>query len=330
MFPGGPNPTQAQFVPPSKAHKPPLPLVLIHDGGGTTFSYFVLGSLARDVWAIHNPNYFDGLPWEGGMDEMAKNYLDFIAKELSGPIMLGGWSLGGYLSLTMARVIAANPGAYPMSIAGLLIIDSPYHIARSKIAVPTSKAEFSGLPPLVQKSFDNCDDMLQYWDLPSWDGVNSGGSTDVKFTMAGKTFAVRKGEVLHKTVDSDPYDNQWQTMAVKPYASNADTDTSGPPPGVLLRCIKRAKPKPPHGSSSSGQNAMPACLVDYYRDERLLGWEARYPDFIKAVIDVNADHYNLFDRTNTAGMEKVTAQLAKGLEVLDALHGASKTRSANS
>lgn len=92
MFPGGPNPTQVQFVPPGKAHNSPLPLVLIHDGGGTTFSYFVLGSLERDVWAVHNPNYFEGLPWEGGMDEMAKKYLDFIAGELVGPIMLGGKS----------------------------------------------------------------------------------------------------------------------------------------------------------------------------------------------------------------------------------------------
>lgn len=90
MYPGGPNPTQVQFVPPATAFNPPLPLVLIHDGGGTTFSYFVLGSLARDVWAIHNPKFFDGLPWEGGMDEMAKKYLDLIAGELSGPIMLGG------------------------------------------------------------------------------------------------------------------------------------------------------------------------------------------------------------------------------------------------
>jgi hypothetical protein len=30
------------------------------------------------------------LPWDGGLDEMAKHYLDLIAAELSGPIMLGG------------------------------------------------------------------------------------------------------------------------------------------------------------------------------------------------------------------------------------------------
>ncbi|KAG8410084.1 hypothetical protein J3458_019152 [Metarhizium acridum] len=323
MFPGGPNPTQVQFVPPGKAHNSPLPLVLIHDGGGTTFSYFVLGSLARDVWAVHNPNYFEGLPWEGGMDEMAKKYLDFIAGDLVGPVMLGGWSLGGYLSLAMARAIAANPGAYPISVAGLLIIDSPYHIARSKIAVPTSKPELTGIPPLVRKSFSNCDDMLQHWDLPLWDTSDSDASTDVKLTVAGETLAVRKGEVLHKPVGSD---SKWQTIAVKTYVKDAQADISGsvaggsPPPAVLLRCVKRAKPEPNHVSSGESQDVAPPCLVDLFRDEKLLGWEARYPEFIKAVIDVDADHYNLFDRNNTVGLETVTAQLAKGLEVLDALH----------
>lgn len=91
MYPGAPNPTQVQFMPPAKAANPPLPLVLIHDSGGTTFSYFLLGSLSRDVWAIHNPKYFDGLRWEGGMDEMARKYLEYIGSEgLSGPIILGG------------------------------------------------------------------------------------------------------------------------------------------------------------------------------------------------------------------------------------------------
>jgi hypothetical protein len=90
MFAGGPNPTQIQFVPPGKAGDAPLPLVLVHDGGGTTFSYLLLSTLARDVWAIHNPKFFDGLPWDGGLDEMAKHYLDLMAAELSGPIMLGG------------------------------------------------------------------------------------------------------------------------------------------------------------------------------------------------------------------------------------------------
>ncbi|KHN99804.1 Esterase-like protein [Metarhizium album ARSEF 1941] len=333
MFPGGPNPTQVQFVPPGKAHNPPLPLVLIHDGGGTTFSYFVLGSLGRDVWAVHNPNYFEGLPWEGGMDEMAEKYAHLIAGELSGPVMLGGWSLGGYLSLAVARVIATSPGTYPFSVAGLLIIDSPYHVARSKITVPTSKPELAGLPPRVQKSFSNCDDMLQHWDLPPWEASPSDAGAEAKFTVAGEAFAVRKGEVLHKPVGSDVHDDKWQTISVQTYVGDAQLDTwrtgagGSPPPAVLMRCIKRAKPKQSNGSNGRSEvAAAPPCLVDLFRDEKLLGWEARHPDFIKAVIDVDADHYNLFDRTNTTGLETVTAQLVTALDVLDALNEAATKR----
>lgn len=62
MFLDAPNPTQVQFKPPSKTANSPPPLVLIHDGGGITFSYFILGSLHRDVRAIHNPQHGDGTP----------------------------------------------------------------------------------------------------------------------------------------------------------------------------------------------------------------------------------------------------------------------------
>lgn len=89
MFPDGPNPTKVQVAPIFRRTAPPL--VLLHDGGGTTFSYFMLGSLNRDVWAIHNPNYWDGSIMEGGMDAMAKHYIELIEKAgLRGPIILGG------------------------------------------------------------------------------------------------------------------------------------------------------------------------------------------------------------------------------------------------
>lgn len=222
----------------------------------------------------------------------------------------------------MARIIAADPGAYPISVAGLLIIDSPYHIARSKVTEPTSKAELVGLPPLVQTSFDNCDDMLQHWDLPSWNPGN-GGST--KFTLANKPFILQPGQVLRKTGDADPHDNQWETIKVKSYENETQLDTSdkapvGPPLGVLIRCTKRAKPKSTLGD---GQDTH-SCLVDIFRDEKLLGWEGRHPEFFKAVIDVDTDHYKIFDRADAKGLEKVTAILVKGLEVLDAIHRETK------
>jgi hypothetical protein len=95
MFVNGPNPTKVQILPPHKRASSTPPLVLIHDGGGTTFSYFILGKLHREVWALHNPKYWDASKWDGGMDEMTRHYADLIKKAgLKGPIILGGRLLG--------------------------------------------------------------------------------------------------------------------------------------------------------------------------------------------------------------------------------------------
>ncbi len=91
MFPEGPNPCMVQSGPKGGRNSSALPLVLIHDGGGTTFGFWVLESLHRDVWAIHNPHFWDGEPWKGGMDEVARHYINLLQKaEISGEILLGG------------------------------------------------------------------------------------------------------------------------------------------------------------------------------------------------------------------------------------------------
>lgn len=84
------NPTQVQWAPDGQyPHK--TPLVLIHDGGGTTFSYHLIGSLDRDVYAIHNPHFHTAEPWAGGMDEMARHYIQLLKNaRISGNIYLGG------------------------------------------------------------------------------------------------------------------------------------------------------------------------------------------------------------------------------------------------
>ncbi|POR34498.1 Uncharacterized protein TPAR_05300 [Tolypocladium paradoxum] len=312
MLVDGPNPTKVQLVPPYKRANPPTPLVLIHDGGGTIFSYFILGSLNRDVWAIHNPKYFDAEPWKGGMDEMARHYINLIVKAgISGTILLGGWSLGGYLSLTMARMLADNP-ASNISIAGFLIIDSPYHIARSKLTVTTTDPQFDGLPDLVQKAFDNCDIMLEHWDLPSWDGPACGGK-DVKIGVAGRSFALEPGSVLYKQVDG-----AWKPITTRMYKHEKTVDEPRePPPGVMVRCTRPTEK--PEGASDP-------CLIDLYRDETLLGWEGNHADFIKAVIDVDADHYSVFDKYDQPKMKSLTAQLNEGLEILDSLAGPTKQK----
>lgn len=69
-----------------------------------------------------------------------------------------------------------------------------------------------------------------------------------------------------------------------------------PPPAVLIRCTRPA--------DVVGVEAKP-CLIDIFRQDRLLGWEEGYPQFIKAVLDMDDTHYSLFDKHD---FRKVTGQ----------------------
>jgi hypothetical protein len=73
---------------------PSLPLVLIHDGGGTVFNYWTLGPLHRQMYAISDPAFDSGAEWkgwDGGLKQMAELYCNMIRKEIGkGKILLGG------------------------------------------------------------------------------------------------------------------------------------------------------------------------------------------------------------------------------------------------
>ncbi|KAM7189111.1 hypothetical protein V8F33_010232, partial [Rhypophila sp. PSN 637] len=69
------NPTPIQRAPTCSSQ---APLFLIHDGGGTIFNYFLLGPLGRAVWGIYNPRFESGGRWEGGVSQMASEYLALI------------------------------------------------------------------------------------------------------------------------------------------------------------------------------------------------------------------------------------------------------------
>ncbi|KAI0475468.1 Alpha/Beta hydrolase protein [Xylariaceae sp. FL0804] len=94
--------------------KPRAPLFLLHDGGGTTFSYHLLdplgGSvLGRPLWGVQNARLDAGGHWEGGLPQMAAHYVGLLAAALprGGDVLLGGWSLGGLLALEMAWQLAS-------------------------------------------------------------------------------------------------------------------------------------------------------------------------------------------------------------------------------
>ncbi|KAG5912699.1 hypothetical protein E4U42_001984 [Claviceps africana] len=236
----------------------------------------------------------------------------------------------------MAHLVARNPTAYPVRITGILLIDSPHHVARSSIVRPVARPQLIGLPDLVCTAFDHCDAMLQHWELPRWRGARAAAC---EVAVGGRRFRLRDSEVLYKPAEGGG--DTWSTIAGGEATTDAEeraeakTDAEEkaeakkkaeeeaeesaslpgpPPPGVLLRCTRPAVPRP------DGPPGAP-CLVDLHRADKLLGWGGRHAGFIRAVIDVDADHYGLFDRTDMSRMEDVTARVAWGLSVLDGMGG---------
>lgn len=203
--------------------------------------------------------------------------------------ILLGWSLGGFLSLAIARMMASKPAA-KFSIAGMLIIDSPHHLPRSKIQQSTVEPELSAFPELVHKMFASCDVMLQDWELPKWDAP-TGEDKETRIATGGRSFKVQPGQMLYK-----PLNGTWRPVAFERYEHTEISEKpKAPPPAVLIRCVRHV--------NKATESDNPA-LVDIHRDEVLLGWAGNYPDFIRATIDVDADHYDIFDRSQQAKVSK--------------------------
>lgn len=190
------------------------------------------------------------------------------------------------MSLAMARILADNISSN-ITVAGLLIIDTTYHqtlpetrtvnspeIARNKDSTFLPE----GLSEATRKSFGACGLLLDNWELPKWDGPSFRGK-GVQVSIADRSHLLEHGIVLHK-----PVAGSWATIDTATYHQSESTRQSiNPPPAVAIRCTQ-----PTPGSQ------------DQHGDEKLLGWEGTYPDFIKAVIDVAAEHYTLFDHGDEA------------------------------
>lgn len=90
------NPALIHEGPPRSAtsmlSKPRVPLILVHDGGGTSFSYHLLDRINRPLYGIENAKLHDGGWWDGGVPEMAAHYVSLLGKILpeGGDILLGG------------------------------------------------------------------------------------------------------------------------------------------------------------------------------------------------------------------------------------------------
>ncbi|ORY60810.1 Alpha/Beta hydrolase protein, partial [Pseudomassariella vexata] len=162
------------------------PLILIHDGGGTTFSYHCLEPTNRPLYGIQNAHLDDGGWWEGGIPEMASHYIDLISAAMptGGDILLGGWSLGGILSLEMAHQLATNTSRKPkFRVLGMVFVDSVFPKRLADIpdlqnVLPTgrvtkSPAELKAmkLREKVDLNMTHARVMVQKWDVPQWNGL---------------------------------------------------------------------------------------------------------------------------------------------------------------
>ncbi|KAI0123786.1 Alpha/Beta hydrolase protein [Xylariales sp. AK1849] len=160
-----------------------VPLILVHDGGGTTFSYHCLDPTNRPLYGIQNAHLDDGGWWDGGIPEMARHYIGLISKVLpaGGDIILGGWSLGGILSLEMAHQMATDTTIAPKyRVLGIVLIDSICPKRVSDIpgmanVLPTQRVMKSEeelkamkLKEKVNLNMIHARMMIQRWDLPRW------------------------------------------------------------------------------------------------------------------------------------------------------------------
>ncbi|KAL7619669.1 hypothetical protein AAE478_010210 [Parahypoxylon ruwenzoriense] len=169
--------------------KPRAPLILVHDGGGTTFSYFLLDPVDRPLWGIENAKLHDGGWWSGGIAEMAAHYIQLLAKILpeGGDILLGGWSLGGHLALEMAHQIAkaacgsgdgtSTPQAPRFNVLGMVFIDTifPGRLAELRgpqpdepVLLTPEQSKAMKLKDKVNLNMTHARMMVRFWDMPRW------------------------------------------------------------------------------------------------------------------------------------------------------------------
>lgn len=213
-----------------------------------------------------------------------------------------GWSLGGYLSLAIARFLAEDSEA-KIKVVGIVMMDTPYHMPYNQDEGPTDDPVIEGIPEPVQKCFDRCDEMLEDWEVPKWDGPAC-GSKILFFGFGGRRYSVPPGKVLYK-----PFQGTWSSMEVPQHKpsdelqpqqeSQSEKVSIVPPPTVLIRSTQ---PMPlPEGRTELFK-------IDKYRNDHTLGWSGNTPEFIRAVIDVNSNHYGMFEKADKAQVGVPTSQ----------------------
>ncbi|KAN0063264.1 polyketide beta-ketoacyl-synthase [Thecaphora frezii] len=108
---------------PGSDHLPAM--FLAPEGSGSAAVYTTLPKLGRKVWGLNSPFYKNSAAWTGGMDQLAKYYLESMKMvQPKGPYILGGWSFGGIISYEMGRLLSLSPDPSDRA-THLIMFDSP-------------------------------------------------------------------------------------------------------------------------------------------------------------------------------------------------------------
>ncbi|EAS27292.3 uncharacterized protein CIMG_09897 [Coccidioides immitis RS] len=275
------------------------PLVLIHDGGGTTVSYFYLESLDRTVYAIQNPRFYSGEPWEGGLPEMGRIYASLIRSVLpSGPIILGGWSLGGMISLEVASILARTSD---IQVLGIVMIDSinPLNAAIQSANVAPHQVEYDEhTRPETRELVSNCMKMAvamsSDWIPPVWKGCGDQDLIGRRKAMEA-TLSSRMPAQYGNSCSVTEMDVPWRDILPTV------------PPTVLLRCNEYVPISSPEGCNAVSR-------VDVCREMPRLGWEEYGYDMISTVMDIPGHHFNIFAKDH---LDEVSSQVKLACRLIE-------------
>lgn len=180
--------------------------------------------------------------------------------------------------MAMARILAAGTGS--ISAAALLLIDSPYPFSQGRKDPTLSNAIgydvrpaalndlLNDMPDLARKSVARCDIMMRDWTPPTWQRESSENSQQLADPST------------HERAEGQ------QATCVEHSCNMENRELTSAPPAILVRCKEYV---------TSQEESSDLCMVDLHRHERFLGWEASHVGFIKAVVEVDANHYNIFD-----------------------------------
>lgn len=215
-----------------------VPVFLIHDGGGTTFSYHCLEPLNRPVYGIHNPNFHTGEPFDGELRDMAKLYTRFITETVEKPdfprrynsdgkiqILLGGWSMGGDLSLEIAKQL--NPEDTDIRVIGILMIDTVFPYRRTsgeqhKFPGEDSDEGKNKNQILADRALSDARRMIQAWDPPVWDETSTEGRPRISLLRAKESVPMKDNKTSIVDVTRDDRHLGWDSYDKNFFAEVVD------------------------------------------------------------------------------------------------------------